>query len=255
VSADHTGADRGQTYGDGLFETMRVAGGRVRYFDLHHARLAHGLRRLGIEVADLEQRMLAEIARCAEAGGCEVLKLIVTAGVGAGYGRDAVTVGRILTETRDAPSQEQALRVGRCATRVAWEPDLVGMKHLGRLPQVLARREVLAAGWDEGLMADPQGAWVSGTQANLFIRAADDWLTPRLDRGGVAGVMRRVLISILKPRLVRLDDRMLAGADRMFLCNAVRGVQWVSEFDGRTLEVTDQGRTLSSVLAPWRMDT
>ena len=247
--------DRGLTFGDGLFETMRVVSGRVRYFDLHHARLLHGLDRLGIEVPDLRQRMLDAIASCSEEGAGEVLKFIVTAGVGEGYGRAAVVLGRLFTATRDIPAQAEDLRVGRCRTRVAWEPALTGMKHLGRMPQVLACREVQAQGWDEGLMADPQGAWVSGTQSNLFLRVDGDWLTPRLDHGGVSGVMRRVLIGTLRPKLVRLADDVLSRAERMILCNAVRGVQWVCDFDGRALTVTDEGRRLSSLLAPWRLDT
>jgi 4-amino-4-deoxychorismate lyase len=242
-----SGLDRGLSFGDGLFETMRVVGGAVRYLDLHHARLCHGLRRLHIEVPDLTARMQT----AAEACGDGVLKFIVTAGDGAGYSRSEPTEGRIITETRAVPEQPATLCVGPCQTRLAWEPALTGMKHLGRLPQVLAQREVQAARWDEGLMADPNGAWVSGTMNNLFVRVDDGWLTPRLDRGGVAGVMRRVLIDVLRPKLVRLDQETLDRADRMILCNAVRGVQWVSTFDGRELSVNEQGRRLSELLAPW----
>jgi len=242
--------DRGLSYGDGLFETMRVVSGRCRYLELHHARMCHGLRRLDIALPDLSERMLAAVA-AADDG---VLKFIVTAGDGDGYGRADGAPGRVLTCWRPAPPATEDLRVSLCRTRLAWEPALTGMKHLGRLPQVLARREVAAAASDEGLMADPEGAWVCGTQSNLFLRVDGSWFTPRLDRGGVAGVMRRVLITALAPRLVRVDTAMLQAADRMLMSNAVRGLQWVSELDGRQLKVTPEGRKLSELLAPWRLD-
>jgi 4-amino-4-deoxychorismate lyase len=239
--------DRGLAFGDGLFETMRVAAGEVRYLDLHHARLCHGLRRLRIELPGLQEQMNAAATAC----GDGVLKFIVTAGDTAGYARAIPTSGQVLTQTRSVPEQPSSLNIGLCSTRLAWEPALAGMKHLGRLPQVLAQQEVQTNRWDEGLMADPNGDWVCGTQNNLFLRVDGEWLTPRLDRGGIAGVMRRVLIGVLHPRLVRLDGALLERCDRMFLSNAVRGVQWVSGVGDRPLSVTEQGRKLGELLAPW----
>ena len=55
-----------------------------------------------------------------------------------------------------------------CRTPVATSPALAGLKHLGRLEQVLARAE-----WDdpaipEGLILDADGAVIEGTMSNLF---------------------------------------------------------------------------------------
>ena len=43
--------DRGLQYGDGLFETMLIRHGRVRFLEAHLARLAQGCLRLGIPLA------------------------------------------------------------------------------------------------------------------------------------------------------------------------------------------------------------
>ena len=46
--------DRGLQYGDGLFETIAVTGGRPRFLDWHFERLADGARRLGFPALDLD---------------------------------------------------------------------------------------------------------------------------------------------------------------------------------------------------------
>jgi Branched-chain amino acid aminotransferase/4-amino-4-deoxychorismate lyase len=52
-------ADRGFTLGDGVFETIRAAGGAPRHLDRHLRRLRAGLDVLGFTLA-LDDRALAE---------------------------------------------------------------------------------------------------------------------------------------------------------------------------------------------------
>ena len=72
--------DRGLAYGDGLFETLTVRGGRIPLLARHMARLADGCRRLSIPL-DL---LLMENELQAFAGqlGEGVAKLIVSRGEG-----------------------------------------------------------------------------------------------------------------------------------------------------------------------------
>jgi 4-amino-4-deoxychorismate lyase len=79
--------DRGLLYGDGLFETMRVSGGRIRLEADHRARLADGCRRLAIH-ADLE-RIWSDAAATAARHGEATLRLQLTRGtaLARGYGR------------------------------------------------------------------------------------------------------------------------------------------------------------------------
>jgi 4-amino-4-deoxychorismate lyase len=73
--------DRGLQYGDGVFETMRIRAGRVRFSEYHLERLTLGCRRLGI--AEPSSRVLRrEIAAAALRRREGVLKLILTRGPG-----------------------------------------------------------------------------------------------------------------------------------------------------------------------------
>jgi 4-amino-4-deoxychorismate lyase len=225
--------DRGLQYGDGLFETMRVRRGAVRLLGFHLERLADGCRRLAIAPPD-EKRLRDELTRIASQRSEAVLKLIVTRGVGArGYrpsGAERVTRVVSLQPLPPAarnPAPPTGVRL--CSTRLGMSPALAGLKTLNRLESVLARAEWHDARIWEGLMRDTEDTIVCGTMSNLFIRRGSALVTPLLDRCGIAGVMRRWVLTqasalhlqVVESRL-RWEDVVQAG--EVFMTNAVAGV-------------------------------
>lgn len=218
-------ANRGLAYGDGLFETMRVHDGKLPLWSRHLARLREGALRLGIglpDVAFIEARIAGMIGG-ADAG---VLKLLVTRGDGGrGYAppADAQPVWQLSLHPLPV-MPTTALRLHPCDTRLAVQPALAGIKHCNRLEQVLARIEVERAGCDEGLMRDGEGRVVSATSANLLVHHQGRWLSPPVDRCGVAGVLRGWLLAQGLLEEEELDPAQLDSADALALCNAVRGI-------------------------------
>src|SRR5690606_31185940 len=69
-------------------------------------------------------------------------------------------------------------------------PNLVGLKTLNRLEQVLLKQEADLRAWPEALVTNVQGAIVEGVSSNCFIRINNQWVTPKLRYNGVFGVMR-----------------------------------------------------------------
>jgi 4-amino-4-deoxychorismate lyase len=234
-------ADRGLHYADGLFETIAVRRGRPRLLDLHLQRLTLGCARLGLPPPDAE--LIAREVRTVITSQEQVVKLVLTRGAaGRGYRppeRAAPTRVVAGYETPAKPSPHG--RVRTCATRLAWSPALAGLKHLGRLEQVLARAEWRDEQIGEGLMLDPEGFVVCGTQSNLFMCRDGGLVTPSVDRAGVDGVMRRVVLRWARERcMVAREDRLrpgdLDGADEVFLTNALLGAWPVRELDGRPVK-------------------
>jgi 4-amino-4-deoxychorismate lyase len=228
--------DRGLQYGDGLFETMRVRGRRVRLLDFHLERLLEGCRRLGIR-APSRAALRREIAARAALHADAVLKLIVTRGPGErGYrptGRERAT--RVLSLDRlpgaapAASAPVAPVRVRMCETPIGSNPALAGLKTLNRLESVMARSEWRDAGVWEGLMRDLDGHVICGTMSNLFLRRGSTLMTPALDRCGVAGVMRRwVLAEARNLRLRAWQGRLtwdtIGEAEEVFMTNAVAGI-------------------------------
>lgn len=225
--------DRGLAYGDGLFETMRVHHGAVPWWEAHWARLADAGNRLQMALPDPRQA-LEEAAALFADGGDGVLKLLLTRGSGGrGYVPPDDPIPTWIVSRHELPPQStRGLAAIWCDTRLATQPLLAGLKHCNRLEQVLARAECVAAGADEGLMCDHQGNVVGATSANLFVLCDGHWLTPLLDRCGVAGICRGQLIPRLDAREARLDRAAVEAADAVFLCNAVRGILPLAALDG-----------------------
>lgn len=225
--------DRGLHYGDGLFETMALTEGCVRYLEDHLKRLTSGCERLRIPTPD-RQTLLAEIEQATARLRTAVVKIILTRGVGArGYRPDPQTPPTRVVAAYAAPEiiKTQIVADWR-ATRLARNAQLAGLKHLNRLEQVLAQAEQTDPSVDEGLMLDTEGELVCGTASNVFIVRDGALLTPDLRYCGVRGVMRaqvlraaaRIGIPVSETRLWPQD---VAGASEMFVTNAVRGVRSV----------------------------
>ena len=234
--------DRGLHYGDGLFETMVCRESRIRFAALHAARLAEGCRRLGIGLdAD------AALARAADTAGhrSALLKLIVTRGVATarGYAPSGLETARQLLLRYPLPPEEPAgspTPVVHLAARLGENPLLAGLKHLNRLELVMARAEMRDSPAVEGLLASSSGRLACGTMTNVFVVQHGVLRTPRVDRCGIAGVLRAVVLREaqrlgIDAQEADLDPADVAGADEAFLTNVRFGVRAITAVDGRPL--------------------
>lgn len=248
--------DRGLNYGDGLFETMRLHAGTVGLLERHLQRLRQGCERLtlpypGDAVIEADIAVLA-----AGSDGDGVLRLVLTRGDGGrGYAPPPTARGRRIVSLHALPAFGRAgLSVGICRTRLGRSIALGGLKHLGRLEQVLAAREVAEGGWDEGLMLDDGDQVIEGTRHNLFFARHGGVWTPPLDGCGVAGVMRGLVLEALAASGIpggeaRLRYHELHEIDELFMCNAVAGLRQVSRLEGRDLGVASAVAALRAPLA------
>ncbi len=237
--------DRGLQYGDGLFETMAILGGRPRLLAAHLERLLRGCERLGI--GPVGEAALREDIAAVSGPADAVVKLIVTRG-GAGRGYrppPGCAPTRIAAGFDVEPGTfvtvRSGLRARTCRTRLGRNPALAGLKHLCRLEQVIARSEWQDDAVDEGLMLDETGHVVCGTQSNLFVAKAGRLLTPGVAQAGVEGVMRRTVLEWagsagIDVAVQDLDLSDLDGADELFVTNALWGARAVIELDGRPLD-------------------
>ena len=245
VGAEIPVSDRGLQYGDGLFETIRVAAGQCQFWDLHIERLARGCQVLGIDcpAADLlldESRHLLASGDHRDA----VLKLTVTRGSGGrGYLPPSPQSPNRVFSIHPQPLYpdywyDRGVTAKLCKTRLARQPVLAGLKHLNRLEQVLARREWRDE-FAEGIMLDDRGRVIEGVMSNVFALIDSMLVTPALDQCGVAGVVRERVLrrqeQVGDPVAVRqlsLDE--LLDAEAVFLTNSVIGVWQLHRLESKT---------------------
>ncbi|GGL92863.1 aminodeoxychorismate lyase [Streptomyces cinereus] len=113
---------------------------------------------------------------------------------------------------------------------------LVGLKLLNAQDKVMASHELWQhqtqnAQMIDGLVQDVMGHWVEGTFCNVFyqLNNKDMWYTPPINRSGVKGVMRQVLLAKFAQSDRAHEERYLtseelANITSLFFCNAVRGI-------------------------------
>lgn len=230
-------ADRGLQYGDGVFRTLRVSGGRALNWRRQYGRLAADCAALGLACPD-ETLLLAEIARVAP--GDATAKVIVTrGGSGRGYAfPEDIRPNRIVVAypalAPDPLPALEGVRARRCDLVLARQPRLAGVKTLNRLENILARAEWRDPSIREGFLADADGLLVEGTFSNVFLARDGTLSTPDLSRCGVAGAERERVLELAAAHGIDFAVRDIAfgecdGADEIFITNSVIGILPVIE--------------------------
>lgn len=252
-------SDRGFQYGDGLFETIAITNGQPVFFDQHMARLQAGCCRLSIPFPDIGLLRL-EAQKLSQHSGSAVLKLTITRGSGGrGYRQpDVIQATRVLSlhPSPDYPDifKQQGVVTRFCDVRLGLNPALAGIKHLNRLEQVLARAEWSDSAIQEGIMLDINEHVIEGTMTNLFYVKNSILYTSLLTLGGVAGIIRGLImtnsfrggISVIE-RTFTKDE--LLSADEVFVCNSIIGIWPVKQIAETCFSVGAITRQLQIKLA------
>jgi aminodeoxychorismate lyase len=251
VPADHALVsiyDRGFLYGDGLFETVRVANGQPFRWPAHFDRLSRGADFLGLPIPMPETALHATaielVHRNALTDG--LLRIQITRGPGPrGYSPRAAGPPTLVLSTHPLPSTAHTdrppqWRLHTASFRVAPANPLARAKTCHKLLNILARAEAEAAGADEALLLDTAGAVTETAAANVFAIRGRRIQTPPIDAGVLPGVTRAVIAEI-GPRLEldfaerSLSSADLLAADGVFLTLCSFGVVEASALDGHPL--------------------
>lgn len=254
-------------YGDGFFTTMAVVAGQINWLSYHLDRIDESAQALQLNLtnADLDAASLdcfnlespnhtirayfnSQLANFAKTLNHGMLKLIVCRKnqpiKGYGFCNCQFDAFIKLMPT-DKPLAQQANQViiqpaatAICLTQqIACLPKpLVGLKLLNAQDKVMASHELWQhqtqnAQMIDGLVQDVMGHWVEGTFCNVFyqLNNKDMWYTPPINRSGVKGVMRQVLLAKFAKYNRAHEERYLtseelANITSLFFCNAVRGI-------------------------------
>tara|TARA_R110000868_G_scaffold8205_3_gene42578 strand:- start:167323 stop:168129 length:807 start_codon:yes stop_codon:yes gene_type:complete len=242
--------DRGLQYGDGVFETIAIKRRQLLNFPAHLQRLTNGCSALHFTPIDLETLEIEaqELTQSIEQG---VLKITLTRGnSNRGYSTSPDTeITRILTLNTWPDMLEydkEGVELGLSSIPLARNPHLAGIKHLNRLEQVLASRELNDKA--ELLMLDTEENVIGGIKSNLFIRQDKTWLTPDIHYAGIAGTMRSVIIDRLNVRIAQLTLADIDQADEILLCNSIIGIWPVTQFHGTMFAIGNTSLALRAAL-------
>ena len=250
--------DRGFTLADGVFETVRLQGGRARHVGRHLRRLRAAALFLRIPLQwsdDALAEVFASFARAAPhptsaPGPTSAARLTLTRGpaprgvLPTGTPRPTVIVtSASVTLTGDPVSVVLA-----SWTRRNEHSPLSRIKSLSYGDAVLARLEAADRGADDALLRNTAGLVCAATAANLLLLRGDRLLTPLVEDGALPGIRRALLIERAGALEAEIADHVVATADAAFLSNSL-GLREIGMLDGRPVprraDVADRLRRLT----------
>lgn len=240
--------DRAFLYGDGFFTTIAVKQGQPQLWERHLLRLNQCAEQLlfNVDFSQVQQHVNQLIEHVDPSlSNPATVKIIVSRGIGLrGYLAPDTPADvyiqyfpREITPT--IPIDETGVLNSHLGQVM---PQLVGLKTLNRLEQVILRGELAAHGWREGLVCDNAGYVVEGVFSNCFLYLNGKWITPLLEKAGVAGVMRAEILAQMEKQSIEHQIALfpvdaLAQVEALFFCNALTGIVPVRSLQGRALNL------------------
>ena len=231
--------DRGFLFGDGVYETMKVLGGRPLFLAHHLARLDASLAGLAIPRPPRVGETIAELL--AATGPFDgSLYLQVTRGTFSTRQHRPPVDGTptFFVLPAESPSPDLATASGWTAiSRPDWRWRRGDLKSTSLAGAVLGNLEVARAGADEILWMGDAGELREGGHTNLFVRRDAALETHPLGTTVLPGVTRLLLFELaaglgvpLVERTPRLAER--ASWSEAFVCGTLTGVRGLAALDG-----------------------
>lgn len=240
-------SNRGFRYGDGLFETMRVIKGEVKFADYHADRLQQGMKALKMEgYSQVDARFLADavkdLIKRNQLGLNARARITVFRDGNGLYTPSSNRFGYALEVSKvDEPfyvSNTKGLIVDVFDEVTKPVNSLSNYKTCNSLPYVLAGIFRIQRNLDEVLILNSNGFLCEAMTSNVFIVYNKQLYTPDLSEGCVAGVMRRVIMDIATQNQVplieaQINPEILNEAEEVFVTNAAKGIQWLMGFNNK----------------------
>ena len=244
-----TADNRSFRYGDGLFETIKVANGRILLGNYHFERLLAGVRLLQFEeetpffTAEKLGEQILELCKRNRHEAFARVRLVVFRGNGGLYDPIDHLPNFIIQswslDPRSSELNEEGLVIDVFPHGRKSCDAYANLKSNNYLLYVMAALYAQQNQLNDCLVLNSYDRIADSTIANLFYCKQGHIYTPPLAEGCVAGVMRRNLLEILpgigypvQEKVTTRED--LESADEVFLTNALKGIKWVKSFGGTT---------------------
>ncbi|HEY6161293.1 MAG TPA: aminotransferase class IV [Bacteroidia bacterium] len=243
LSADN----RSFRYGDGIFETIRFANGKIQFLDKHVKRIHHSLGVIKIDVPSgyNEDYFRPEIEKLVRQNGVEKgarIRLTLFRKEG-GYYTPHNDEPNFLIECE--PIDEAYYNLNPKGYSIDIYPDykksinkLSNIKSNNALLNVLAGVYRKQNDLDDCVILNQNFGIAECISSNIFAVKNGVLYTPPIMDGCVDGIMRRHIIEVARANRisvyeVSLQMNVLLNSDEIFLTNVISGVRWVGAYKAK----------------------
>jgi branched-chain amino acid aminotransferase len=241
--------DHGLLYGDGVFEGIRVYGGKIFEFAAHMKRLYESATVIRLEIPMAMASLCDAVEETVKANNVAdgYIRLVVTRGVG-DLGLNPFLckkAGVIIIASSIQLYPDELYKKGLTVvsgTTIRNHPLSIPpqVKSLNYLNNILAKIECLDAGADEVIMYNHEGYVAEACADNVFIVRGGVIYTPPVQAGSLEGITRALVIRLSKENGLEVVEKNLTRfdlyvSDEFFLTGTAAEVIGVVNIDGRII--------------------
>ncbi len=248
--------DRGFSYGDGLFETMRSYGGKIYRLDAHLERLFKSLDAIYLNVPMTVAEMTCVVRETLNRNGQPECMIRLTVSRGeqhAGFHIDPETVPTLAIIVRPLeplPGEwyEQGIKISLFPSTAQKVGGLGrSIKSCNFLTNVIVRERAQRNNSMEGILIDDLGRITEGTTSNVFIVSQGTLITPEINEHILPGITRQAVLDIAARKgipvaLKPLTAEDLYHAEEVFITNSRVEILPVRMADDRIIGEGKPGR-------------
>ena len=234
--------DYGLSYGYGVFETIRITGGKPFMLKAHLERISASMKELRFPLKPTLNELMEGVDKIIQVNGRDdgYLKITVT------YGSDTErlafnpTKNTVFMETGPLPDYTKQVREGVSLTvssvqRNPYNPSC-GHKTLNYLDNVLAKQEAREKGFFDAILLDTKGRVSEASTANIFFLKDGVLTTPPLEAGCLPGITRGLVMDIASEAGMRVVEEHVHPKDfshfsEAFITNTAFGLLPVAGID------------------------
>ena len=243
--------DSGYLVGDGIWEGIRLTGGKLVFVEEHLNRLWQAAKATHINMAYSKAELIEIIYKTLEKNNMTDgvhIRVMVTRGIKKTPSQDprlTITGPNLVIipehKMADESSKKSGLKLFTSTIRRG-SPDYLDPKlncH-SKLHEVQALVQAIEAGADEALMLDING-FVSTCNSTNFFMVKDGMVITSTDQYCMNGITRQKIIDLCVENNMPVVERNFSlydvyDADECFVTGTFAGVSPVISIDGRTIE-------------------
>jgi branched-chain amino acid aminotransferase len=238
---------RALSYGDGLFETMRMREGKVLFIEDHYFRLMASMRilRMTIPMEFTPEFLVEECEKLALHFGYTNARLrfqVVRNGMGK-YTPVQSNGVHWWVEIEPLGEADYTLRDDLTVDLFKDHPLQAGLlttvKSTNALPYILSGIFATENNLDAVLLINDQKMVVEANYGNLFLLQGSKLITPPLEDGALRGVFRKNMLVWAKELGLDIEEKSISPfdlqkADELWITNTIKGVQAIKTYRKKT---------------------
>lgn len=261
--------DRGLSYGDGVFESLRTYRGKPFQLEEHIKRLLRGSKSLRIRPTPTLSQLKLAVLRTVAANKFKesYIKIIITRGQAKRHGLDpSNAVGKptiiILAEELKPYPKTIFTKGWKAIISSIVRPNVPTsrIKSLCYVNNLLAKMEAKKAGANEAFMLDKRGNLLEGTISNIFIIKHGAIYTPPKEAPILQGLTRSLVIKLAKQSAFKVAEKIITPkelytADECFVTFSGPGIVPITKIWNKRIGSGKCGPVTASLIKLYDAET